>query len=68
MLQLVIAACLHNAQPCQDFSLLYDPREVSLMMCVAGGQIEIARWKETHPDWTVVRWRCGYTPNGVAEI
>ena len=46
----------------------YDPREVSLMMCVAGGQIEIARWKETHPDWTVIRWRCGYVPRGVAEL
>ena len=38
------------------------------MMCVAGGQVEIARWKESHPEWTVVRWRCGYVPQGVAEL
>jgi hypothetical protein len=68
MLQLVIAACLHGSGPCQDFSLLYDPREVSLMMCVAGGQVELARWKESHPEWTIVRWRCGYVPQGTAEL
>lgn len=68
MLQLVIAACLYNAEPCQDFSLLYDPQDVSLMMCVAGGQVEIARWKKSHPDWAVVRWRCGYVAEGVAEL
>jgi hypothetical protein len=67
MLQLVIAACL-TAGPCRDFTLLYDPREVPLMMCVAAGQVEIARWQEGHPDWTVVRWRCGYAPRGVAEL
>jgi hypothetical protein len=39
MLELVIAACL-TAGPCRDFSLLYDPREVPLTMCVAAGQVE----------------------------
>ena len=68
MLQLVIAACLSTAGPCRHFSLLYDPREVPLMMCVAAGQVEIARWQESHPDWSVVRWRCGYVAPGVAEL
>ena len=63
MLELVIAACLANAPAdgsCRDFPLLYDPQEVSLMTCVTVGQAEIARWKESHPAWTVSRWRCGY--------
>ena len=71
MLELVIAACLANAPadvPCRDFSLLYDPQQVSLMMCVAGGQVEIARWQASHPEWTVTRWRCGYVAPGVAEL
>lgn len=71
MLELVIAACLANAPadvPCRDFSLLYDPQEVSLMMCVAGGQVEIARWQATHPEWSVSRWRCGYVTRDVAEL
>ena len=64
MLELVIAACLSTAGPCQDFSLFYDPAQVPYMVCVRG-QTEIARWKETHPDWTVVRWRCSYVPPGI---
>ena len=71
MLELVIAACLANAPAdvsCRDFSLLYDPQEVSLMMCVAGGQVEIASWQASHPEWTVSRWRCGYVPEGRAEL
>jgi hypothetical protein len=68
MLELVIAACIFGSAECRDFSQLYDPRDVSLMMCVAGGQVEVARWKESHPDWTVQRWRCGYIPSGRAEI
>lgn len=71
MLELVIAACLANAPvygACRDFSLLYDPQEVSLMMCVAGGQVEIARWQQAHPGWNVTRWRCGYVAEGVARL
>jgi hypothetical protein len=67
MLELVISACLATG-PCQDFSQLYDPREIPLLVCVAAAQPEIARWKATHPDWTVTRWRCGYVPEGRAEI
>lgn len=67
MLELVIAACLATGD-CRDFPQLYDPRDVSLMMCVAGGQVEVARWASEHPDWTVRRWRCGYVPAGRAEI
>ncbi len=68
MLELVIAACLNHTEPCRNFSLLYDPQDFSLMMCVAGGQVEIARWKDTHPAWTVVRWRCGYVADGAADL
>jgi hypothetical protein len=68
MLELLIAACLSIAGPCRDFQLLYDPSQVPLTMCVSSGQVEIARWKETHPDWTVVRWRCGYRRPGTVDL
>lgn len=68
MLELVIAACFAGAVECRDFSQLYDPREVSLMMCVAGGQVEVARWASEHPGWQVRRWRCGYVAEGRAAI
>jgi hypothetical protein len=59
MIELLIAACLAQGE-CRDFALIYDARELSLTTCVARGQIEVARWKATHPDWSVERWRCGY--------
>jgi hypothetical protein len=68
MLDLVIAACLAISGECRDFHLLYDPRDVSLMMCVAGGQVEIVDWQQSHPSWTVKRWRCGYQAKGVVDL
>jgi hypothetical protein len=58
MIELLIAACLASG-PCRDFSQLYDARDVSLMTCIVAGQAEIARWQQSHPDWTVQRWTCG---------
>jgi hypothetical protein len=67
MIELLIVACLaHGA--CRDFALLYDAREVSLMTCVARGQVELARWKQSHPHWRVMRWRCGLVAEGVSSI
>ena len=68
MLDLVIAACLAVSGECRDFHLLYDPRDVSLMMCVAGGQVEIADSQRSHPKWIVRRWHCGYQAKGVADL
>jgi hypothetical protein len=58
VIELVIAACL-AAGECRDFTLLYDPREVSLMTCMVAGQPEVARWQTEHPAWQVRRWHCG---------
>ncbi len=58
MIELLIAACLTSGE-CRDFSLLYDAREVSVITCAVSGQIELARWQAGHPEWRIVRWRCG---------
>lgn len=67
MIELLIAACLTTAE-CRDFSLQYSAHQVSLVHCTVNGQHYIAEWKETHPDWTVARWSCGYVPPGRADI
>ncbi len=59
MIELLIVACLGTGE-CRDFSKLYDAQDVSLMTCMVAGQSEIARWKESHPDWSVRRWSCGF--------
>ena len=33
---------------------------MSLISCTLHGQQHIAQWHETHPEWTVARWTCGY--------
>lgn len=57
MIELVFLACL-SATPgaCQEQSLLYT--DVSPMTCVLGAQPELAKWVESHPKYTVARWRC----------
>ena len=45
MIELLIAACLSSASAeCRDFSLLYDPYEMSLISCTLHGQQQIAQW------------------------
>jgi hypothetical protein len=58
MIELLIAACLASGD-CREVSLLYDPREVTLLTCLVSGHAEVARWQARHPDWRVERWRCG---------
>ena len=64
MIELLISACAlatQISQPpgqCRDCSLLYDPREVSVMTCMMHGQAQVARWQDSHPRWQVERWQC----------
>ncbi|HRO11513.1 hypothetical protein [Amaricoccus sp.] len=69
MIELLIAACLSFGAPeCRNFSLLYDPAELSLVACATRGQAEIARWHESHPRWTVSRWTCAWRTPGSVDI
>ncbi len=64
MIELLIRACTISAElagplpPCQDFSLLFDAHEVSIMTCMVHGQAQVARWSEGHPTWRAERWQC----------
>jgi hypothetical protein len=52
MIELLIKACvlsMHISSPepeCRDFSLLFDPHDVSLMTCMMQAQPIIAQWKQ----------------------
>jgi hypothetical protein len=63
MIELLIAACLTSGE-CRDFALLYDSREVSMMTCLVSGQTELAQWQTSHPEWQIIRWRCGVAGEG----
>ncbi|MEL6475683.1 MAG: hypothetical protein AAFR17_00025 [Pseudomonadota bacterium] len=59
MITLVFVTCL-IASPidCKKRELpIYE--EMSPMACLIGAQGELARWREGHPGWRIVEWRCG---------
>ena len=74
MIELLIKACLLSSQlsapegECRDFSLLFDPREVSFITCMTQAQPIIARWQEAHRKWEVRRWQCGMRSMNVSSI
>ena len=59
MISLVFVTCLVGSPTdCRKRELpIYEP--ISQMVCLTGAQAELARWRETHPGWRVVQWRCG---------
>ncbi len=63
MIALAFIACLATSD-CRDFTLLYDPHEVSVIGCMRGAEVELAVWKQEHPVWTITRWTCGYQDPG----
>ncbi|TCO71685.1 hypothetical protein [Rhodovulum euryhalinum] len=62
MIELVFVACFGITQQapgvCEQRRLLYT--EVTPLECVMGAEPELARWVETHPNWTIARWTCRY--------
>ena len=57
VIELSLRAC---RDACQDFSLLYDAYQISLLTCMIAGQREVAAWAESHPGWRVERWSCQF--------
>jgi hypothetical protein len=59
MIELVLSVCLiGNPDRCKDVRLNFAEQNVSARECMFNGQIEIAKWSETHPDWQVAKWQC----------
>lgn len=63
MLEIVASVCL-MAQPqsCKEIHLTFaEEQQVTQAQCFYYGQIELAKWSGSHPDWTIQRWKCGQT-------
>ncbi len=59
MIELLFVACLSTSpSDCQEQSLLYT--DMTPMACMMAAQPELAKWAETHPTWTIGRWKCRY--------
>lgn len=57
MTELVVLVCsIVNGAICKDVSLIF--ADLPIMTCIVGAQPELARWSETHPNWSVRKWSC----------
>ncbi len=58
MFELVLVVCLlTNPDECRVERLPFQA-PLSIMECMRRGQLELPRWLDEHPNWTVKSWRC----------
>lgn len=60
MIELVIAVCMID-QPsqCKDVYLNFEAEAVTPQQCMMNGQMEMAKWLDEHPNYSIKKWRCG---------
>ena len=59
MISIVMSICsLLSGQTCRTERLAFADEAASLHTCMLYGQMEMARWALSHPNWSVQRWRC----------
>ena len=59
MLELVVSVCMISEPArCKDVRLNFIEQTVTPHECFFNGQIEIAKWSESHPGWQVAKWGC----------
>jgi len=57
MVELIFVACLMaTPNECEERALVFV--DISTSTCVMGAQPELAKWVNTHPNWSVSRWKC----------
>jgi len=60
MIAIIISACLlSNPGVCRDQTIPLTTDYGSATRCVMMAPPHVAQWSEEHPEWRVVRWRCG---------
>lgn len=62
MLELVFTVCsIVTGARCHDVTLTFEQPQgfVLAYACGMTGQSEMAKWKESHPNWSIGSWRCG---------
>jgi hypothetical protein len=59
MIELIFTACSLLHGMCREEKLVFAEPGLSVYSCAMRGQIELARWVVNHPNWSVVRYRCG---------
>jgi hypothetical protein len=59
MIAIIISICLiSDPGVCRDHTIPLDS-EITSTNCMIKASPHVARWSQEHPEWRVVRWRCG---------
>jgi hypothetical protein len=69
MFELIFSACL-IASPanCKEVHLTFAEPQVTPMMCMFGGQVQMAEWLKMNPKWRPGRYRCAPTSEARLDI
>jgi hypothetical protein len=59
MIEIAAAACMISAPShCRDVSLVFDANSTATFACMTQGQVQLAQWTVTHPNWRITRFTC----------
>ncbi|GAA0597120.1 hypothetical protein [Caenispirillum bisanense] len=59
MIELVFIVCLVGASAdCRTVTPDYGREYPHVVACMREGTMRAAQWQQSHPDWTIRRWRC----------
>lgn len=59
MIELILSVCLvSDPARCEDVHLQFAEGAVTPQACLFNGQLEIAKWADTHPGWQIAKWQC----------
>jgi len=60
MIAIIISACLlSDPGVCRDQTIPLSSEYASAVRCMMTAPPHVAQWSEEHPEWRIVRWRCG---------
>lgn len=58
MLAIILSACMaSNPGVCKDYKISLDP-SIDPASCMVNAPPYFAEWAESHPGWTITKWRC----------
>lgn len=61
MLKIVLTVCsILSTEQCKTINIMFAEEGMTPMHCIMGpfAQMEVSKWKEAHPNWSIQRWRC----------
>jgi hypothetical protein len=60
MIELLMVVCFASSpHHCKDEKLVFAEAGLTVYTCAMRGQIEIAKWANSHPNWRVHGYKCG---------